>query len=223
AALGNGATVPFAAGKCSGRGLANCQAKGFPEGQRVVGRRGPGWDWLCRGPRRSLEAGRGRPRSRRAAPDPRRQWSNLGYPGATPPDGALVRPAGPWMLAHLPRSGCDARCESRAVLSRERSGEASAVVPPPAAGVPPPQGGARRNAARVPWIPGNPGAQAYWLRKQVYFHIRLQQQFSTLDIPAGFTVLLAPGLEECTVQFSVGHHESPKAFSRKILEDICVH
>lgn len=30
-ALGNRITVPFAAGKCSGRGLASCHAKGFPK------------------------------------------------------------------------------------------------------------------------------------------------------------------------------------------------
>lgn len=43
-----------------------------------------------------------------------------------------------------------------------------------------------------------------------------------LQRQAGFTVLLAPGLEERIVQFSVGHHEGTKTFDGKILEDMCV-
>ena len=45
--------------------------------------------------------------------------------------------------------------------------------------------------------------------------------FPILQRQAGFTVLLAPVLEECTVQFSVGHHEGAKAITGKILEDMC--
>lgn len=47
--------------------------------------------------------------------------------------------------------------------------------------------------------------------------------FPILQRQAGFTVLLAPVLEECIVQLSVGHHEGAKAITGKILEDMCVH
>ena len=46
--------------------------------------------------------------------------------------------------------------------------------------------------------------------------------FPVLQRQAGFTVLLAPVLEECTVQFSVGQHEGAKAITGKILEDMCM-
>lgn len=80
---------------------------------------------------------------------PRRRWSNLGCPLAAPPDGAMVRPTGLVVLTHRPSSGCDVRSESRAVLSREGSGEVPAVAPPSAARAPPLWGGVRRSAARL--------------------------------------------------------------------------
>lgn len=69
-----------------------------------------------------------------------------------------------------------------------------------------------------PWLPRT--------NHQVFFNLFIDTWyfiFPILQRQAGFTVLLAPGTEEWTVQFSVSHHEGAKAFTGKILEEMCVH
>lgn len=93
----------------------------------------------------------------------------------------MVWPIGLTVLAHLPRSRSEGHRESRAVLSREGSGEATSVAPPYAARAPPlwgVAGEARLSGAGTV----NPGAKAYWLRRQVHLlsDLHLKHGLSTL-------------------------------------------
>lgn len=72
------------------------------------------------------------------------------------PQGSRARPP-------LLPPGCEGRRESRAELSREGSGQATAGAPPSEARAPPLRGGVRRGAA-VEARTQNPKEQAYWFR-----------------------------------------------------------
>lgn len=82
----------------------------------------------------------------------RGRWSNLDCPLAAPPDGALVRPTGLPVLAHLSGSRSEgAASHAQCFPARGTAAEAMAVAPPCAARAPPLRGGVRRSAAPVRW------------------------------------------------------------------------